>query len=342
MEIQDAIRRVMEGGDLTSDEMTAVMRTIMTGEATPAQIGGFLVGLGMKGETVPEIAAAAGVMRELAERVPVADPDRLLDTCGTGGDARGTVNVSTAVAFVAAAGGVPVAKHGNRSVSGKSGSADVLEAAGARIDLGTAEVARCIEELGVGFLFAPVHHTAMKHAIGPRKEMGVRTLFNLLGPLTNPAGARNQLLGVFSAHWLRPIAQVMRELGSRHVLVAHADDGLDELSVAGPTRIAELRDGEITEYTVTPEALGVATYPLSAVQAVDPKDSLERIREAFAGEATPHAELIAANAGAALYAADQAQSLADGVRRARELMGSGAAAERLDALVELTQRTSGA
>ena len=239
MDIATAIARVVEQRDLTASEMESVMRSIMTGQATPAQIGGFLVGLRMKGETVDEIAAAAKVMRELATRVDVGGP-HLVDTCGTGGDGASTFNISTASAIVTAAAGGRVAKHGNRSVSSSSGSADVLETAGVKLDLTPAQVAACIDQVGVGFLFAPQHHSAMKHAIGPRKEMRVRTLFNLLGPLTNPAGAPNQVLGVFSPDWVEPLAQVLKQLGSEHVLVVHAEDGLDEISIAAPTRVAEL------------------------------------------------------------------------------------------------------
>jgi anthranilate phosphoribosyltransferase len=248
MDMQAAIAAVIEHQDLDASDMQAVMRLIMTGQATAAQIGGFLVGLRMKGETVDEIAAAAGVMRELATRVDIAGP-HLVDTCGTGGDGASTFNISTASALVTAAAGGRVAKHGNRSVSSSSGSADVLEAAGVRLDLGPEQVTACIEQLGVGFLFAPRHHSAMKHAIGPRKEMGVRTLFNLLGPLTNPAGAPNQVLGVFSMDWVEPLAQVLKQLGSEHVLVVHAEDGLDEISIAAPTRVAELKEGEISTYS---------------------------------------------------------------------------------------------
>ncbi len=336
MNMQEAIRRVTEGGDLDAAEMAAVMRTIMTGEATPAQIGGFLIGLRMKGETVAEIAAAAAVMRELAQRVE-AESEDLLDTCGTGGDASGTVNVSTAAAFVAAAGGAVVAKHGNRSVSSKSGSADVLERAGARLDLPPEEVARCIRQVGVGFLFAPQHHSAMKHAVGPRREMGARTLFNLLGPLTNPAGARRQLLGVFSGHWVPLLAEVLRELGSERVLVVHAEDGLDEISVSSPTRVAELAGGEIREYTVNPAELGLREHDLSSLRVAGADESLARIYEAFSGAATPSADLIAANAGAALYIAGRAGSLREGVEFARELMGSDAAAQRMEGFIEATR-----
>ena len=262
MDIQTAIRAVVERQDLTAEQMRAVMRAIMTGAATPAQIGGFLIGLRMKGETVEEIAAAAEVMRELAVRVGVSGP-HLVDTCGTGGDGVSTFNISTASAFVVAAAGGKVAKHGNRSVSSKSGSADVLEAAGVSLDLTPEQVAQCVNEVGVGFMFAPKHHGAMKHAIGPRREMGVRTIFNLLGPLTNPAGAPNQVVGVFSDQWVEPLAQVLHRLGSEHVMVVHAEDGMDEISIGAPTRVAELKHGKIHTYTVTPEQLGLKRGPVA-------------------------------------------------------------------------------
>jgi len=337
MDIQSAIRAVMSGEHLQQDQMTAVMRTIMTGEATPAQIGGFLVGLQMKGETVDEIAAAARVMRELATRVDV-DEAHLIDTCGTGGDAKGTFNVSTATAFVVAAAGGRVAKHGNRSVSSSSGSADVLEAAGARLDLDAAQAAECIARVGVGFLFAPRHHSAMKHAIGPRREMGVRTLFNLLGPLTNPAGAPHQLLGVYSDRWVRPVAEVLQELGSRQVMVVHAQDGLDEISIGAPTHAAELRDGTVTERTIQPEAFGIAPVGLDAIRVATAQESLDMIRDAFSGEPGPAADIIALNAGAAIYVAALSESLEDGVSRAREILASGAAGDKLAEFVAYTNR----
>ena len=246
MDMPSAIRAVTERRDLAADDMRAVMQAIMTGHATPAQIGGFLVGLRMKGETVEEIAAAAEVMRALATPVVIAEREHLVDTCGTGGDASHTFNISTTAAFVVAAAGGKVAKHGNRSVSSKSGSADVLEAAGVNLDLDAAQVAQCVEQVGVGFMFAPKHHGAMKHAIGPRREMGVRTVFNLLGPLTNPAGAPNQVLGVFHAQWLEPLAQVLGKLGSRHVLVVNAEDGLDEISIGAETQVPSSRMGWCT------------------------------------------------------------------------------------------------
>ena len=336
MDMQQAIRAVTERRNLSGEEMTAVMRIVMTGEATPAQVGGFLVGLRMKGETVEEITAAARVMRELAARVEV-DSEHLVDTCGTGGDASGTFNVSTAAAFVAAAAGARVAKHGNRSVSGKTGSADVLEAAGVALDLTPAQVARCIDEIGVGFLFAPLHHGAMKHAIGPRREMGVRTVFNVLGPLTNPAGAPNQVLGVFSNHWLEPLAHVLKNLGSRHVMVVHAEDGLDEISIGAPTRVAELCDGEVRTRVIAPEEFGMRRSPLDAVRVNDAQESLAMIRAALADEQGPALDLVLLNAGAAIHVAGLAASLEGGVERAREAVASGAAAAKLDALVRLSQ-----
>jgi anthranilate phosphoribosyltransferase len=315
--------------------MQAVMRLIMTGQATAAQIGGFLVGLRMKGETVDEIAAAAGVMRELATHVDIAGP-HLVDTCGTGGDGASTFNISTASALVTAAAGGRVAKHGNRSVSSSSGSADVLEAAGVRLDLGPEQVAACVEQLGVGFLFAPRHHSAMKHAIGPRKEMRVRTVFNLLGPLTNPAGAPNQVLGVFSADWVEPLAQVLKQLGSEHVLVVHAEDGLDEISIAAPTRVAELKDGKISCYTISPEDFGLQRADLAAIAVEDAQQSLAMIRAVFDGQPGPAHDIVILNAGAAIYAAGLVSSLADGVSRAADVIQAGKAKQVFASLVEVS------
>ncbi len=336
MDMQGAIRAVTERQDLGREEMIGVMRGIMTGEATPAQIGGFLIGLRMKGETVEEIAAAATVMRELATRVHVPE-QHLVDTCGTGGDASGTFNISTASAFVVAAAGGRVAKHGNRSVSSKSGSADVLETAGARLDLSPEQVATCVEETGVGFLFAPLFHSAMKHAIGPRKEMGVRTIFNLLGPLTNPAGAPNQVMGVFGAQWVAPLANVLATLGSQRVLVVNAEDGLDEISIASPTLVAELRDGEVTEYRVQPEDFGLRRASLETIRVQSADQSLALIRAAFNGEEGPVADVIALNAGAAVYVAGLAPTLADGVDRARQLLADGSVQRKLEQFLRFTQ-----
>jgi anthranilate phosphoribosyltransferase len=334
-DIQRAIAALIERRDLDADTMRAAMRQIMHGEASSAQIAGFLVAMRMKGETVTEIAAAVEVMRALATPVAVDHP-HLVDTCGTGGDAAGIFNVSTAAALVVTAAGGRVAKHGNRSVSSLSGSADVLEAAGARIDLSPAQVAVCIDLVGFGFLMAPLHHGALKHAVAPRRELGTRTLFNLLGPMTNPAGAKRQVLGLFAAQWQRTVAEVLQRLGSEHVLVVHAEDGLDEFSIAAPTRVVELRNGVIREYLVAPEDLGVRRASLDSVRADGPARSLELIRQAFAGESGPAADLIAMNAGAGLYAAGLASTLGAGVARAREVLATGEAQRRLDAFVAAT------
>lgn len=333
MDMPAAIRCVTERQDLNADDMHDVMQLIMTGQATPAQIGGFLIGLRMKGETVDEIAAAAKVMRELATPVPVRG-DHLVDTCGTGGDGASTFNISTASAMVAAAAGAQVAKHGNRSVSSSCGSADVLEAAGVNLDLTPEQVAECVDKVGVGFLFAPKHHSAMKHAIGPRKEMGVRTLFNLLGPLTNPAGAPNQVLGVFSADWVEPLAQVLGKLGSRHVLVVHADDGLDEISIGSATQVAELKDDKVSCYRIEPSQFGMRTTDVSALAVKDARESLALIGQVFDNTPGPARDIVALNAGAAIYVAGLAGSLAEGVNRALETIASGAAKQTFARLIE--------
>jgi len=335
MDMQSAIKAVTEHNNLSTDDMKSVMHLIMTGEATPAQVGGFLIGLRMKGETVEEVAAAASVMRELSTRVEV-DKEHLVDTCGTGGDASGSFNISTASAFVVAAAGARVAKHGNRSVSSKSGSADVLEAAGVNLELSPAQVAACVNDIGVGFMFAPMHHSAMKHAIGPRREMAVRTIFNVLGPLTNPAGAPNQVIGVFSNDWVEPLAQVLKQLGSDHVLVVHADDGLDEISIGSTTHIAELKGGEITTYTVQPEDFDMQRADLSAIRAEDAADSLRIIKSVLANETGPAKDIVCLNAGAAIYAAGLAGTFADGVGRAQQVIANGDAAAKLDQLIKLS------
>ncbi len=336
MNLSQAIQAVLEHRDLTREEMTQVMRAIMTGEATPAQIGGFLIGLRMKGETIDEITAAAEVMRELATPVR-ANPEHLVDIVGTGGDGSGTFNISTACTFVVAAAGGRVAKHGNRSVSSQSGSADLLEAAGVNLQLTPEQVAECIESVGVGFMFAPLHHSAMKHAIGPRKEMGVRTIFNVLGPLTNPAGAPNQLLGVFSQELVEPIAEVCKALGARHVMVVHSDDGMDEISLGAETHCAELCDGSVTCYTIKPSEFDFEEAPLSALQVGDAEESLAVIRRVFANEPGPARDVVALNAGAALYVAGLEATLCDGVAKAKAVIADGSAAARLEALVEKTQ-----
>lgn len=337
--MQAAIRRVLENQDLTRDEMTQVMRLIMTGEATQAQIGGFLVGLRMKGETVDEITAAASVMRELATGVKV-EGDHVVDIVGTGGDAANTFNISTASTFVVAAAGGTVAKHGNRSVSSKSGSADLLEAAGVNLDLNAEQVAQCIKEIGVGFMFAPLHHSAMKHAIGPRKEMAVRTIFNVLGPLTNPAGAPNQLLGVFSEELVEPLAEVLKALGSNHVLVVHSEDGMDEISIAAPTKVAELKNGEITTYTISPAQFGIATGKLEELAVDGAEESLAIVKQVLDNTSGAARDIVVLNAGAAIYAADLVDSLEAGVKKAQEAISSGTARKKLEALVTLSKSLS--
>lgn len=335
MDMQAAIRAVTEKRNLDADEMTAVMRTIMTGEATPAQIGGFLIGLRMKGETVDEIAAAARVMRELATGVQVTGSN-VVDIVGTGGDATNTFNVSTACTFVVAAAGGTVAKHGNRSVSSKSGSADLLEAAGVNLDLTPEQVAQCINEIGVGFMFAPKHHSAMKYAIGPRKEMGVRTIFNVLGPLTNPAGAPNQLLGVFSSELVEPLAEVLNKLGSNHVLVVNAEDGMDEISVGAPTHMAELKEGQVSTYTITPEQFGVERADIRQLVVNSAAESLAIIKGVLENQPGPARDIVMLNAGAAIYAAGLADTLDAGIRKADIEITTGKAKEKLDALVMLS------
>ncbi|QMU61710.1 MAG: anthranilate phosphoribosyltransferase [Gammaproteobacteria bacterium] len=335
MNIQQAINTVIEGNHLNSEQMTAVMRVVMSGEATPAQVAGFLVALRMKGEVVEELTAAAAVMRELSAKVNVAT-ENLVDTCGTGGDSKGTFNVSTCVAFVAAAAGARVAKHGNRSVSSKSGSADVLEIAGVNLQLTPKQVANCIEELGIGFLFAPAHHSAMKHAIGPRKELGVRTMFNLLGPLTNPASAPHQVLGVFSKQWLEPLANVLKSLGSKHVLVVHADDGLDEISIASNTQIAELKNGAVSCYSISPKQFGLDEGNLADIVAKDAANSLLIVNDVFENKTGAALDIVKLNAGAALYASDKAATLEEGVSLAADVIASGEAKNKFQQYIEYT------
>ncbi|MCC6075056.1 anthranilate phosphoribosyltransferase [Pseudomonas sp. GCM10022188] len=339
MDIKEALNRVVNNLDLSTAEMQDVMRLIMTGQCTDAQIGAFLMGLRMKSETIDEIVGAVRVMRELAAPVQV-DAERLVDTCGTGGDGMNIFNVSSAAAFVVAAAGGKVAKHGNRAVSGKSGSADVLEAAGIYLDLTPAQIARCIETVGVGFMFAPSHHGAMRHAAPARRELGLRTVFNMLGPLANPAGVRHQVLGVFNQALCRPLAEVLQRLGSQHVLVVHAQDGLDEISLAAPTHIAELKDGMISEYRIQPEDFGIKSQSLIGLNVEGAEQSLALIRDALgrrqseAGQKA--AEIIILNAGAALYAADHATSLKEGVQLAHDALHTGLAREKLDELAAFT------
>jgi anthranilate phosphoribosyltransferase len=336
MDIKTAINEVINCNDLSRTDMHMVMKTIMQGEATPAQIGGLLVALRLKGESVDEITAAAEVMRELAEKVNI-DKTHLVDTCGTGGDGANTFNISTTSAFVVAAAGAKVAKHGNRSVSSKSGSADVLEAAGVNLELNAKQVESCVENVGIGFMFAPMHHSAMKHAIGPRRELGIRTLFNVLGPLTNPAGAPNQVIGVFSKDWLVPLAETLKQLGSEHVLVVHSDDGLDEISISAKTNIAELNNGQINNYQIKPEDFSMSIQDISklAVDGVD--DSLIMMQSVLDNTDSAAKDIVCLNAGAAIYAAGLADSIKDGVTKAQTTIASGAAKQKLEQLIQQSQ-----
>jgi anthranilate phosphoribosyltransferase len=336
MNIQAALRELVESRDLSFDDMHAVMASIMSGDATEAQIAGFLIALRMKGETVEEIAAAASVMREFAAHVEI-DIKPLIDTCGTGGDGIGTFNISTASAFVTAAAGGYIAKHGNRAASSASGSADVLEAAGARIDLAPAQVAECVREVGVGFMFAPAHHGATRHAAGPRRELGTRTLFNILGPLTNPANADCQLMGVFDRKWVPRAAAVLQRLGVTHAMVVCAADGMDEISIGSATHVAELSNNEIRSYDIKPGDFGLQECPIEALAAADPHASLHIIQGVFGGEAGPASDIVALNAGAAIYVGGLAENLRAGVERAREVLASGAAGESFAKFIAFTQ-----
>ncbi|HET9047158.1 MAG TPA: anthranilate phosphoribosyltransferase [Casimicrobiaceae bacterium] len=336
--LQDALQRTIEHREIFHDEMLSLMRRIMSGEVTPVMIAALTVGLRVKKETIGEIAAAAQVMREFATKVDVPDRERLVDIVGTGGDASHTFNISTASMFVAAAAGARVAKHGNRSVSSKSGSADVLEALGANIMLAPAQVAQCIAECGVGFMFAPNHHSAMKHAGPVRRELGVRTIFNILGPLTNPAGAPNQLIGVFHPDLVGIHVRVLERLGANHVLVVYGLDGMDEVSLGAATMVGELKDGKILEYEIHPEDFGLSMKSNRGLKVKDAAESKEMLLEALAGlDGTPR-EITALNAGTALYTAGIADSIADGILRARAAIESGAAKRKLDAFVALTQK----
>lgn len=335
MNIKQALQTLLNNQSLSSEQMREVMLQIMTGKTSDAQIAGFLVALRCKGETVDEISAAARVMRELATPVTVTG-DHVIDTCGTGGDGANTFNISTTCAFVVAAAGGKVAKHGNRSVSSSSGSADVLEAAGVNLDLTAEQVSTCVEKLGVGFLFAPKYHGAMKYAIGARKEMGVRTIFNVLGPLSNPAAAKNQLIGVFSSNWLEPLAQVLKNLGSKHVLVVNAEDGLDEISIACPTHVAELKDGIISRYQISPEDFGLERASLAELAVSDAKSSLAMLESVLDNRKGPAKDIVLLNAGAAIYAANLTDSLKAGINKAEEVIANGTARAKLDALIEFS------
>src|SRR3989344_565641 len=335
---QQALQRVIEHREIFHDEMLGLMRRIMSGEMSPVTMAAFITGLRVKKETVGEITAAAQVMREFATPVQVDDKRHMVDLCGTGGDGAHTFNISTTAMFVAAAAGARVAKHGGRSVSSSTGSADVLEALGVGINLQPANVAQALAETGIGFMFAPNHHGAMKHAAPVRKELGVRTLFNILVPLTNPAGAPNQLMGVFHPDLVGIMARVLQRLGSQHVLVVHGSDGLDEITLAGDTLVAELKDGEVREYRIHPGQFGIAEHDGSMLKAQTREMSQAVLQRVLANEPGPARDIVLMNAGAALYAADVAGSLADGIERAREALASGRAADKLEQFVRATQR----
>ncbi len=339
MDMKQALNRIASNLDLSREEMKAVMRIVMNGEATDAQIGALLMGLRIKSETIDEITGATEVMRELATQVHInAEP--LVDIVGTGGDGANLFNVSSASAFVVAAAGGYVAKHGNRAVSSRSGSADLIEQAGINLDISPEQVARCVEQIGVGFMFAPGHHGAMKHAIGPRKELGCRTIFNILGPMTNPAGVKRQLVGVFTPALCRPMAEVLHKLGSEHIMVVCSKDGLDEISLATSTRVAELKDGTILEYDINPEDLGIKSQSLVGLTVDTAEDSLKLIRAAFGRSHDEMAEkardMIALNAGAAIYVAGLATTPQTGVEMALDAMGSGLAAGKMSELADFT------
>lgn len=340
MDIKTAIKTVTSGLDLSSAEMTAVMRALMTGESTDAQNAAFLVALQMKGIKAAELLGGATVMRELSSKVTPTRQAHLVDTCGTGGSGSNKFNVSTAAALVAAAAGASVAKHGNRSATSTSGSADVLEAAGVRLDMSPEQVGQSIDTVGVGFMFAPAHHSAMKHVITARKEIGVRTVFNLLGPLTNPAGAPNQIMGVFDAVWIPAILEVLQALGSEHVLVVAAEDGLDEISIAAPTHVGELKNGKTQQYTITPQQFGVQNYSDCSMLKIDSAEaSLTMLKQALAGDNQAATDIVALNAGAAIYAANLSDDLEAGVNRARQVIASGEASRKLDELVAFSQKS---
>ena len=317
MNITLAISKITSGLNLEENEMSEVMLDLLEGRATDAQIGAFLIALNMKGETVQEVLGAAKIMRQLSTKVEV-NKENLVDTCGTGGSGIGIFNVSTTAAFVACACGAKVAKHGNRSATRKSGSADLLEAAGVSLELSPSQVADCIENVGLGFMFAPSHHSAMKHVIGPRKEIAHKSIFNILGPLTNPASTLNQVMGVYDEKWLKPVAKVHQFLGSKNVMVVHSEDKLDEISVASKTKVVELKEDKISEYIISPEEFGIELQPLDQLKVNTPEESLSMAKKALNGELTAASSMVALNAGAALYVAGVEDSLAQGIERAKE------------------------
>ena len=333
--IREAISLLVAGHSLTMEQAAQTMEEIMAGQATPAQFGAFVTALRLKGETVDEIAGLASVMRAKAIRVPVSGP--VVDTCGTGGDGSSTFNISTAAAFVAAGAGLKVAKHGNRAASSRCGSADVLEALGVKIDLTAEQVGRCLDEVGIGFMFAPSFHPAMKHAAGPRREIGIRTVFNILGPLTNPAGAKAQVIGVPEASLTLKMAQVLQRLGCRHALVVHGEDGLDEITISGETQVCELRHGTISSYSVSPEDFGVNRASLDALRGGTPQENAQMLRQVLAGAPGPQRQVVLMNAAAALVVGEKVSTLREGMELAGEAIDSGRALAKLEGLIELTR-----
>ena len=332
MSFSHILNQVIAGQNLSFAVMQSLMRQVMAGELTQAQIAGLLVALRIKGETVDEIAAAASVMRELSTKVTLSNPTHLIDTCGTGGDGIQTFNVSTVSAFVAAAAGAKVAKHGGRSVSSTCGSADVLEILGVNVNLTPAEVAQCVNNIGIGFMFAPNHHSAMKHAAPVRRELGVRTLFNLLGPLTNPANAKRQVMGVFAKELTAKLAHVLQKLGSEHVLVVCGADGMDEISFTGDTYIAELKDGKVSEYILNPSQFGMPLHPLSSIQIQNADESKAMILDVLNGKQGAARDIVLLNAGAAIYVSGVVDSLQAGINKAAEVIDGGLARAKLIAL----------
>jgi anthranilate phosphoribosyltransferase len=337
MFINSILEKLLCKEDLGRDEMIEVMRAMMNGQLTDAQIAAFLMALRCKGESVEEITAAVSVMRELSQRV-VVNGKHVIDTCGTGGDGANTFNISTAAAFVVAAAGGQVAKHGNRSFSSRCGSADVLEVAGVNLEMNPGQVTECIEQIGIGFLFAPRHHSALRHTLAPRKEMGVRTLFNLIGPMSNPANANHQLIGVYDSKWVVPVAEVLKKLGSVHVLVVNAEDGLDEISIAAPTTVAELKNGEISVYKLSPKQFDFELGSLKNLAVANPQESFKIILEVLDNQPGVARDIVALNAGAAIYAADLAESLEAGVIKALQVIESGEARMKLEALVSFSKQ----
>ncbi|MSP37450.1 MAG: anthranilate phosphoribosyltransferase [Deltaproteobacteria bacterium] len=335
MNIREAIDKLVNRVNLSEADTVDVMNQIMTGEATPLQVAAFLTALRMKGETVEEITGAARVMREKAHRVNVGGKT-VLDTCGTGGDQKGTFNISTTAAFVVAGAGVDVAKHGNRSVSSQSGSADVLGALGVKVDAPKERVEQCIAKIGIGFLFAPLLHEAMKYAVGPRRDIGIRTIFNILGPLTNPAMASHQLIGIYSGELVGAIANVLKNLGSARAMVVHGLEGLDEISLCGPTNVAELRDGQVKEYILEPEQVGLTRCKLEDLHGGSAEQSAQIVKAILAGEKGPARDVVLLNSGAALYVSGKADSVKAGIALAAASIDSGKARQKLEQLVELT------